>query len=342
MLKRIEKVKALVDNLLDATSFVEALVADGWTEEMASKGFALHEKTWRNVDSVADQIQAIEGKALVEKVCHIWPALPGAGVSPVLFGALCGVKTQHIKASRRGQHFANHFVSAAEDSGVSFAADLFSSDYERLIVSGSDETIAHFNANHDGVIGFGHRESIAVVDETFTDFKALADDIVQWNQQGCFSVRTVFYMGGENKTFCQKLANTLYEREWETSHGSDALSNRIQKRAIQEMTSDIFVAPSGIDENCAFVASGSGTWLGGVPAPGCVWVFNAKDSDTLFSTIGLASHQRQGVAFHVSDSSVKIALIESGFTHISKVGQMQAPPLAWHHDGRSNVNMFLK
>lgn len=344
MLNPKEKVNALLDALLNFPAFVDAVMADGWTRGMAERGFELHQNTWRGIDEVMSQIETVNGRDMVEKVCHVWPALPGAGVSPVLFGVLCGVKTQHIKASRRGQHFANYFVSLANDFGVRFSEDLFSSDYERLIVSGSDDTISYFNAKHDHVIGFGHRESVAVVDANFQDFEGLATDIAQWDQQGCFSVRAVFYIGDNSDAFSQKLANALFEREGEASHDSGALTSRIQRRAIAEMTSQIFVDHRGRNENCAWVQSASGPWLGGTPAAGCVSVYDidSKQPESLISLIGLPSHNRQGVSLFVSFSGLEEELFSSGFTHISPVGQIQSPPLNWLHDGRSNVDMFLK
>ncbi len=344
MLKRKEKVIRVIDRLLHRPSFLRALIADGWTEEMAHSGHAFHERTWREVESILEQVREIEGKVITNRVCHIWPALPGAGVSPVLFGALCGVKAQHIKASQRGPHFANHFVSCAQELGVSFSTDPLSRDYERLIVSGSDETIRHFKSLHANVVGFGHRESIAVVDSGFNNFEGLANDIAQWDQQGCFSVRAVFYIGDDTGAFSQNLADALYEKESASSHDSDVLAARIQKRGITEMTSEIFVSRLGRNENCAWVSSASGIWSGGTPAAGCVNVYSigVDEPESLFSLIGLPFNQRQGVALSVGDPDLKDLLLDSGFTHVSDIGQMQSPPLAWLHDGRSNVEMFLR
>ncbi len=336
-----ESVARLVADLLLPLPFMKPLVDDGWSLPMAKKGWELHSKTWRDLECVREQIEGTEDRRPVREVCHVWPALPGAGVSPVLFGILCGVEKQDIKASRRGTHFANYFAEKAKPYGVSLVESPDYSSYDRLIVSGSEETLAHFSALNANLIGFGHRESIAIVDASFRNFLGLVQDISQWRQQGCFSVRAIFFVGQGVEEFMVRLAAALSRPYNAPIYSESELVTRLQKRALLEMTSRIIVDPEKATENIAWVHACQGAWGGASPAPGCVDVLHVQDVESLLSMIAIPAHQRQGVALGFQDKMLGKKLIESGFTLISQVGEMQSPPLSWQHDGRSNVEMFF-
>ena len=50
--------------------------------------------------------------AVPRSITHVWPALPGAGVTPVLLAAQLGIEHQSIRPSSRGRHFAERFAAA--------------------------------------------------------------------------------------------------------------------------------------------------------------------------------------------------------------------------------------
>ena len=108
----------------------------------------------------------------------MWPALPGAGVTPVLFGWLLGAR-QIVRPSSRGRYFAEHFHQtwheAAGADGLSLVFGSPGSEWRRadaVIASGGDETLdpelRDFLGDppHRGrptMLGYGHRVSLAVI-----------------------------------------------------------------------------------------------------------------------------------------------------------------------------------
>ena len=69
---------------------------------MTQRGFALHARTWdvdRMADVVATEVAADERGLLPRSVAHLWPALPGAGVTPVLYSWLAGIDDVRFRPS---------------------------------------------------------------------------------------------------------------------------------------------------------------------------------------------------------------------------------------------------
>ena len=91
-----EAARAVVDGLwADKERLVESVVDDGWPEKMVRAGFQRHRRTW-DVEELAESVEAelsvasaVSGQYRLvwpRRVHHVWPALPGAGMTPVLMG----------------------------------------------------------------------------------------------------------------------------------------------------------------------------------------------------------------------------------------------------------------
>src|SRR5690554_2166522 len=155
---------------------------------MARQGMIFGRETWQ-IEVIARAFEAeiadlaessgLEGAAGLEalrrpqSIVHIWPALPGAGLTPVLYGALLGAP-QWIRPSRRGRHFAEYIAQRwpqeAAPLGLLEPGDVW--DFAEItVVSGSDETVAEVRnivaksgaGRRRIVTGYGHRVSFCVL-----------------------------------------------------------------------------------------------------------------------------------------------------------------------------------
>ncbi|MFB6350662.1 MAG: hypothetical protein ABEN55_06420 [Bradymonadaceae bacterium] len=114
----------VIDDLFgSADELVDAVTADGWPAPMVREGFRLHRRTW-DVETIAAQLdrelEAVDrGDARIsapDRIVHIWPRLPGAGLTPVLYGALLGA-SQSIRPSSEAGHFAEFLAEIWNKKG---------------------------------------------------------------------------------------------------------------------------------------------------------------------------------------------------------------------------------
>lgn len=333
---------------------VAAVVADGWPEAMVRAGFSRHEETW-DVAALAGaleaELQAVAGERYEllwpERVHHIWPALPGAGMTPVLVGALWGLK-QAVRPSSRGLNFGRLVAEIFgweliepgepwEDAGV-------------VVVSGSDATVAEIKKRVQSttrVVGYGHRVSLVlIVDGPGVDLEELArgvaQDVVLWHQQGCFSPRAVLFAPDPDKNthenadrerdFCRLLAREIahYEEVWGAKDvGEAALGQRAQALGLAQMMGPVF------SEGLGYVRPVEGPFTG---------TLEAVHSVTVHRHIAV----REGVSLQglalggAVDESWRARALKFGATRICEVGRLQVPPAWWWHDGMPNALSFAR
>ncbi len=337
----------------DQEGLIEAAVADGWPREMAKAGFENHWQTW-NVEALAESVRL--ELALVDqspglhwippkKVHHIWPALPGAGLTPVLVGMLLGV-AQAVRPSRRGLAVARRIAEHGqwelmEPDGPWHEADV-------VVVSGSDETLREVHEQMAGrgrVVGYGHRVSFGVVvDGDSVDLEGaarrLAADVVMWHQRGCFSVRGVLFCGvrERRRRFCEELAGAIAEREerWNAKHPGDTeLAARAQALGLAQMKGPVFGSGVG------YVTMSDEPFRGKREAIHSVTVHVVDGPEGLGEAVDLPVSAVQGVAMAGDWRSARDewldALVRLGATRVAPAGTMQAPPADWWHDGRPNA-----
>lgn len=326
---RIEHAQAYVHRLL-STEAHEAVVRDGWSAEMVAEGFACHRTTW-DVPTLMNVVAAERpDHSAPASVAHIWPALPGAGVTPLLYSYLIGVPLNAIHASRRGAHFGAYALQHAPE-GIG-EGDWRDADI--VVVSGSDETVASVTREARGrVIGYGHRVSIAVVSPA-VDVRALARDAVLWHQQGCFSLRGVVLVGSTSPTeFAQTLSEAIAEAEDElgASLNEAQSAQRAQALGVAEFEGKVARARFG------FVVHTDAPLDGRWRSPHAVQLAAVDTVDGTARAIGIPPSQLQGVATDVFARACDAL----GATRICAPGQLQAPPGDWPHDGKPNVSIYF-
>lgn len=353
-MKRLEvkRTEQAVERLGGASSrLVEAATEDGWPEAMARAGLDRHFRTW-DVERLA---ACVEGELIAvdespdhrflafERIHHIWPALPGAGVTPVLVGMLLG-GDQKVRSSSRGRQFSR---VCAELLGIDrIEPDGDWADADVVVVSGTDETVLEVRramAGRGRVVGYGHRVSFAVVIDTADEVldlggvaSSVAEDIAMWHGRGCFSVRAVLFCGTEKRRgrFCERLAESIadLERRWGTGGITDGeLGRRAQKMGVAEMQGRVFC------DGIGYVRVDSEPFDGSCEAIHSVTVHPVGSAGQLAGMVDVAPTGLQAAAVAGGDDRWRDALLGLGVTRICSPGTLQTPPADWFHDGLPNA-----
>jgi hypothetical protein len=366
--ERVERLSEFVDRLCSADATIDAVCDDGWPRAMVERGFQMHADTWTVTDVVAaferelEPFGGVEALANTENaasvlgpntISHIWPALPGAGVTPVLFGYLLGAE-QYVRASSRGQRFARHLVDVWNEV-VEEGLEIRQTDWwdvDVVVISGSDETVDEVreivrerSTRRTRVTGYGHRVSFALVEDEDddTDLKELAarlaTDVVLWHQQGCFSCRAVLFCGGEQRraAFSETLADAIasVEEELDATDVPEAeLARRAQARGTAEFAGRVW------GDGVGWTTETDEPWTGGCPSAHAVTIHPVSGPEALEQAVDVPPHHLQGVAMSVPDAGRQRwirAVSTLGVTRICEPGDLQCPPAGWHHDGRPNI-----
>lgn len=385
---RREGLEALIAALFeDETALLGSVAADDWSEAMVEAGFRRHAETWApgalvdaldrelesvgGVDALEDESPGSQALRRPETIAHVWPRLPGAGLTPVLFGALLGAE-QILRPSSRAGGFASYLSDTWEpiDQLPPLAVD--EGDTWRVadvvVASGTDATIGEIRrqlqetrgARGWRLNGYGHRVSLAVVDDGSSrkhasdddtvDLETIADelaaDAVLWHQSGCFSLQGVLFAGDRTRleAFARALGDAIERWEERLDARLDEigqLARRAQARNVAEIEHEVF------GEGDGWAEIRDGAFSGATPAPHVVSCHGLEGPESLEKTLAIAPHHLQGIALALTDSESARRgswirhLTDCGATRICSPGQLQRPPAAWWHDGRPNVLEWL-
>lgn len=378
--ERLAAVQQFIERLFERIDeTVSAIVADGWPEAMVRAGLELHRQTWQTEDiaevfetemSAVGGVEALEALGNAERldglgiirpdnIVHIWPALPGAGLTPVLFGALLGVR-QWIRPSRRAGSFARHVVELWPTDDIPL--ELIESDGDWsfgdvIVVSGRDETIDAVKQRLEDVApsggttvtGYGHRVSFAVIiDHEELDISSVAErlatDTVMWHQSGCFSARGVVFCGDPERAaeFGAELGAAIAAEELRLDARSideASLAERAQARGVAEFDGRLWGDGLGwVQQN---EEAFDGHWI----APHAVSLHRIDRLEELVDIVTLPPDHIQGVALTAPTDVRRQAaeiLGKLGATRICSPGRLQAPPAKWRHDGRPNLLEWVR
>lgn len=385
---RISFVRRLVESLF--TRFeetVEAVVADGWPEAMVRRGFMLHRRTW-DVDALCEaleqELRGVGGVGALERfsdaggtatlssrvfppraMVHLWPALPGAGLSPVLFGWLLGAR-QIVRPSSRGTYFAQLLLERCREldhQGRPMlelelgALDKRWKELDAVIASGSDETLLMLrefldHPPHRGrptLLGYGHRVSFGVVvddgtPQAFEIARDFATDIVMWHQLGCFSARAMIFCGPHQRA--RQFAAALGAAIAEAERALDArqldeatLARRAQARGVAELLGTLH------GDGVGWVQLANSPWYGDTVSAHTVTLHTLSSLGELHHALKVPPHQLQGVALHAppqARAAWREALARRGVTRICAPGALQSPHAGWMHDSIPNTLDLLR
>lgn len=340
---------------------VEAIVQDGWPQAMVQQGLELHKRTWEMralATLLQTELSAGDARAHLlvapPEVLHIWPALPGAGLTPVLLGMLAGVP-QVVIPSSRGRAFGAHIARASAQAGLGDLLHVVDTPgqasgllarADAVVVSGRDRTLNEVRAAMKPgatLVGYGHKLSIGViVDHADADLDRVCDalsvDVVMWHQRGCFSVQDVVFCGTPQRAAlaCRALGAAIARTEARlgATFNEALLATRAQARGVAAFGGELH------GEGLGWVSQTRAPLTGEHASAHVVHVHRIDALDDLEASIALSRGHRQGAALSVSSAQARAwitALSRMGFTRVSTPGLMQGPSPSWFHDGRPNV-----
>ena len=224
-----------------------------------------------------------------------------------------------------------------------------------MVASGSDETIARVAARVGGsqrLVRYGHRLSLAALDATALDARSLDDalarlalDVALWDQQGCLSPLALYAVGGGSGAAARVaavLAQALAQAQTRLPCGRiplEAAERVSRERADAELrvaANRCVALHAGADLGWSVVCEADARFR---PAPlhRFVRVHPVADVAELIAAlrpvaVHLASVGLEGFARQTPE--LARALANLGASRMCRFGEMQAPPLDWHHDGR--------
>lgn len=234
-----------------------------------------------------------------------------------------------------------------------------------VVAAGSDATlqrIAERVRPPQRLVSYGHRLSVAVLGPCIRSDSELADlaqrialDTALWDQQGCLSPAAVYTVGSAEfaRDAAAAIAAALERAEERWPRGridaSDAAAIR-NERAEAEMRRAA-TAESG--DGAIELHASAGTEWTVVLEPGSRWrptplqrflrvyplsgTRGAASLDALEAALRPIAMHLAAVAlegFGDDTPVVSRRLAELGASRVCRAGELQAPPLGWHHDGQ--------
>ncbi len=225
-----------------------------------------------------------------------------------------------------------------------------------VTATGGNETLAAIRSRlpqSAGFIGHGQRVSFGFVarevlrDETIAEVVSrAADDVIAWDQNGCLSPH-VFYVEErgmvESDKFAEQLAVELAKREVAEPRGKISLEEAAAisaRRSLYESLAahrgdlKLWASPDStawtvvFEHELRFRFSPLNRFIFVKPVPDAAAALPGLDEvQGKISTVGIAASPEK-----MAELALKFA--RWGATRICPLGQMQAPPLTWRHDGR--------
>lgn len=232
-------------------------------------------------------------------------------------------------------------------------------DANGVIAYGDDHTISALRQLAPATapfLGYGHKVSFAVVTKeamTEENLPALAEaaafDASVYDQQGCLSPHIIYVEERGQvgpRRFAAELAKAMAAYQMRVPRGQLTVEEAAEITKIRtgyefRSASDKRVAcwasPTGTDwvviydDNPAFTPTSLNRVVFVKPTDGLKRVLDAVQRfASQISTVGVAPLHERAMTF-ASDLS------KMGVHRVCPIGQMQRPPLSWHHDGRPNL-----
>ncbi|MCX7866403.1 MAG: hypothetical protein N2438_04675 [Limisphaera sp.] len=226
-----------------------------------------------------------------------------------------------------------------------------------VVVTGEDATVASVRARTPVTarfLGYGHRVSFGFIAagvlhelslETLAD--RAAADVTAWDQWGCLSPHLFYVQTGADQQFPSQFAAALAAalERWETRQPRGPL--RPERAALIAARRDLYAVRAACGGTTRiWNSAGSTAWtvvyeeepdfqlscldrfVYVKPVTSLARALQAAEPVRLHvSTVGLAAPAAQ-------QATLAEELAAWGVRRICPLGQMQRPPLTWHHDGR--------
>ena len=342
--------------------------ATGFTPEVVHAGLDLALEGWTREALL--QLAARElgpaGPYLVSGHQTTAVLLGGALPTPTLLALLAPLVLRSPVIAKTSQHDpvtarVFSYALAAADFGLGESLEVITfpgSDALRMqaflatdcvVATGSDETIASLAARvrpPRRFVGYGHRVSVAALGPEALSGAALAEaarglalDVSLWDQLGCLSPVSVFVTGSA-PAVAEAIAAALSE-----------LAVRLPRGRVPREASVAFAHARGEAEMRAAAGQsvtvyGDASWtvvaeadarLRPAPLHRFLHVHPVSGENGLLKALLPLAPHLAGVAlagFGNATAALAAALAGLGASRICAPGRLQAPPLAWRHDGQ--------
>lgn len=360
--------KVLESELPPATGFSAEVVRTGLALALAPwSGAALRALAAQELDERADtsgeRIRTLTSGFDVTSV-----VLGGALPTPTIMALLAPLVLRSPVLAKTSQHdlvtahvFARALAAVDGELGAALEVVSFPGDdgpamsalvkADCVVATGSDETIRALAARvvpPRRFVGYGHRASVAAIgpealvgDALSEVAHGLALDVALWDQLGCLSPVSVFVMGA-GQALAEALAEALARLSRQLPRGRvDAAAGVAiaHARAEAELRSAAghAVTLHGRDGDEFSVVLEEDARTRPAPLHRFVRVHPVSDEADLFDALRPFAPHLAGVAvagFGRATRDVTARLAHAGASRICAPGRMQAPPLAWRHDGQ--------
>jgi Acyl-CoA reductase (LuxC) len=278
---------------------------------------------------------------------------PHAALQSLIRGVIVGA-TNWIKLPRQGIPELEFFVGALpKQLRPEMAPELLSNwmeEAEVIVVFGSDETVREFSQRvlpSQRLLAHGQKVSLGLIwgrcDPQIAE--GIARDVFPFDQLGCLSPQ-FFYVAGDSAEFALQLSHHLEKqlpgalapaRNRETAGALRAFREEWKFRAATE--SGVLMRESSGNLDWVVIHDPESRLVPN-PLHGTILIKPMpRDAELvlapirrLISTIGLFPINQESVHFGV----------RLGAQRICRIGQMQHPPLTWHHDGWPALGSFVR
>ena len=304
--------------------------------------------------------------------------LPVPALQSIVFGVLLR-SAQFVKCARGASLVPRLFAHSLYDADPKLGACMELADWRGgnaelekclfaeancVTATGSDESLAAIRnlvPSFTRLVGYGHRLSFAYITSgLLTRLHAssvaarAASDVTAWNQLGCLSPHVVYVESGGQlsaEQFAELLAEELRRREESEPRGELPVE---VAAAISSRRSFYDVRAAHSPDTRLWCSKDSTAWTLVFEADpkfqsSCLNRFiyvkavanltealqNADAVRGQISTVGLAAAEDRTQALATE-------LARWGVTRICPLGQMQEPPLAWRHDGRTALEDLIR
>lgn len=217
-----------------------------------------------------------------------------------------------------------------------------------VVATGADETVAavaELAAPPRRFVGYGHRFSVAVVGaaaDVQQAARGLAVDISLWDQLGCLSPLAVWALC-DIRALAKALATELRSAALRWPRGklntaaAAAVAAAQAEAEMRAAAGEKLHLHGSAAAGFVLVQENSARFRGS-PLHRFVRLHPARNLDEAAAALApLAAHlSAVGLAgFGAETAAAAARLLQLGASRVCRLGQMQAPPLHWCHDGRA-------
>ena len=291
------------------------------------------------------------------RVLHIVSGhTPHAGLRTLIRGLLvgahnwCHVPPNCVEELARFREFLPFGLARR----VEIASDLpgdWLDQADAVIVFGGEDTIEHYRRlvrGNQRFIPHPHRFSFGVVfsDPDFASVSGVARDACLFDQQGCLSPHVIYVQPEIVREYAARLADAMAEFEKENPRATLCTADESE---INAMRGEFAFRATHSAEIAIWQSENSSAWTvlldnNSQFTPSClnrVIIVKPLPDDLGPAILRVRGQLSTAGIFPVNlENAERVAA--TGVTRICPLGQMQFPPLTWHHDGRTVLASLVR